>query len=516
MATIKTTTKSSSKKTTTTKSTTATLKSSQGSFDQYKTKDSELNQRLSESLDGSVRLFGAPHQLLAHNDPRITTSSNSKIGRLYAEKIVLEAPLVCIKPGKSKFMPGTNSSTKKGMLNAIAHYGKDGGAAIEQIIRGETDDAIKYFEHEADFSTYMNHVNSLCRMMAVFLGLESTTVPWAKGNVNFGHYDWRYYSFRSTYGNVSYHGQRNKDGMNIAAFISDAMSNAAASIDTDTEYIQFYVDANASFSESATNSTTSSVIKQFTEQMSSIAKEISAVSDISGIDIDGMASSAVSSMDSYVQQQSQTGLGGFLGRLTGTTKQILQGGNFMVPDIWSDSEYNRSYSFSVTLSTPYGNKLSWYLNIGVPLMFLIALSLPRQLSANTYAAPFYIKATSPGWFNCELGIVESMIIDKGGDASWNMAGMPNEVKVTLSIKDLYSRLALPDPGSPLQFLSNTGMLEFLMVNCGLDITRQSIGTKWDVWGNLFTNKLTSKIQSTPYDTLMSLKSSVNSMGKLFK
>ena len=57
-------------------------------------------------------------------------------------------------------MPGSNSSMKKGMLNALGSAVKGEYSDLEQIINSESqnDDVIKYFGFKEDFSNYMTKV----------------------------------------------------------------------------------------------------------------------------------------------------------------------------------------------------------------------------------------------------------------------------------------------------------------------------------------------------------------------
>lgn len=495
----------------------STTSSSNGTFSNYETDAASYNKKLSDSIRGSTRLFGVPHQFLPHNDPRIGSNTGvGGLGKLYTEKIILEAPIVHFKPGKTKFMPGSKSSMKKGMLNALSSAISGDYSDLEAIINSdsESDDVIKYFGFEPDFSSYMSKVNLLCRFMAYFLGISDTRVPWAK-HTNFGHYDWRYYNFKKTMDSKAI--DMGANGNYVGHLISSVFESASKAIGEDTEFISFYVDSNASFSESFSNSTTQSMIKQYTDQISSVAKELETVSNISGLDVKGLASSVTSSMDSFVQNLPGDGaLSGFMKRLTGTTNQIIQGANFLVPEIWSDSEYSKSYSIPITLSTPYGNKISWYINIGVPLCFILGLVLPQGSTANTYTSPCLVQTFSQGWFNSGMGIITDASLDKGGDGSWNAAKLPNEIKVSLTVKDLYQSLSLPKSDNPLGFMQNTGMLEFLLINSGVDLTVNGMFDVWKVWAFAFKDVLTSKVQAAPYDVLNSFRSKLNSLGKLLK
>ena len=149
------------------------------------------------SIDGSMRLFGLPHQFTAETDPRIGSKSN--LGRCFAERIALEAPIICLKPGLPDFLPNKSNKEKQDFVSAMidASTGslKD---LINTLSIKDEDDAGPYYSIKDSYSEMMAKVNVLCKMMAVFLGLADEPVPWAKG-ATFGNYDWRYYSFKNVY-----------------------------------------------------------------------------------------------------------------------------------------------------------------------------------------------------------------------------------------------------------------------------------------------------------------------------
>lgn len=474
----------------------------------YTKQIANLDQILSDSIDGSTRLIGAPHQLLRHNDNRF---GNSNLGRVYGEKLLMDAPIVCIRPGVSEFLPGANSKEKEGFINAMIAYSNGDKSAMEEKVNNDENDLIQYFGIKPDYSGYMNKVNMLCRILATFLGIQNLKVPWDK-STKFATYDWRGYKMKSQYGNL-------KQGNLSDSFnpFTDFWSNISKSITKDYEYIQFYVTPNAGFSESYSNSTTSSVLDSVADQLDSVAKELQTISAMSGMDISGLAQDATTSLNEYISQHSENGpIGQMLKRLTGSSKNIINGGNLVIPQIWNDSSSDTSYSFEMHLVTPYGNKLAWYINVGVPMMFCVALALPVQQTANTVSSPYLLQAFCPGWWNCQYGMIDSMSIEKGGDGTWNAAGLPNEVTIRFSMKDLYSQLALPQSNSPEAFLANTGMLNFLMINAGLDISNQEISEKFDVWVSLFKNQFSSKLQKTGYDAMMYFKHQASGLFKILK
>lgn len=458
-----------------------------------------LAYNLNESIDGSTRLFGVPHQFLSYNDPRIGDKSN--LGRCFSERLILEAPMVCLKPGIPSFLPNVKDSKREGVINGLIAAANGGNVNLPEVLAGAgvDNDDVLYYDIKDSYSEMMSKVNIMCKMMAVFLGLNKTQVPWASNGVTFGNYDWRYYSFKNIYNDVNF--KIKETSNNVMSFINNVIDGAEHSLMTDNNWLRFYVDANSSFSESATNSSSSSILESYTEKLEGIAKELDTISGMAGTDVQQIAGSAASSLDQFIQDNASSGpFGTILKRLSGNTSQIISGGNFLIPEIWSDSEYDKNYSFTISLSTPYGCTESWYLNIGVPLCHILGICLPQQLTANTYKSPYLVKCYSPGWFNCNYGIINSVSIDKGNDNSWTVGGLPNEIKISLSVKDLYSKLSLPvDPYNNFKTFLSTGMLEFLMVNCGVDIISQNPGDRWEIWKTILYNNITDRITSKPYE-----------------
>lgn len=461
--------------------------------------NANLQANLESSIDGSMRLFGLPHQFIEMNDPRIGDKSN--LGRCFAERMILEAPIICLKPGAPNFLPNQSDDVKKGFLNAIVEATngnslKDVFASLSSVT--DESDAITYYTLEDRYSEMMAKVNALCKMMAVFLGISDKEVPWHP-SATFGTYDWRYYSFKSIYGDKVFD-KKPGTGGSIGAFVEDALNTVNDKLMSDTQWLRFYVDSNASFGESSSNSTTSSMLESFVEKLEGVSKELDTITGMTGMDVNGAVNTATSKVDSWIQSNfdGDGAISKLFRRISGNTKQIISGGNFIIPEIWSNSEYNKNYSFSITLSTPYGNTLSWYLNIGVPLCHILGLCLPQQLTANVYKSPYLVKCYSKGWFNCNYGIISGVNIDKGSDNSWNVGGLPNEIKVDLTVTDLYSTLSLPvKPYEDSATFLNTGMLEFLMVNCGIDVTQQDMSEKLKIWSTILANNFTDRFTSKP-------------------
>lgn len=486
-----------------------TISKGGGVSNDYYNKVGGRKDAIEAAIDGSMRMFGLPHQFGPTVDARI--SKKSKLGRAFSETLVMEAPIVYIKPGTSKFLPNMSDSEKREFVTTLKNLdgGDDDKKRILSEVIGTKEDPVKYFEFKPVFSDYMSRVNMLCRLMAVFLGIEKDKVPWVKSGVTFGTYDWRFYRFDSLYEdnepkfNDKYKSSPKQD---IGAFFKDTMESLFMD---DHEYLQLYVDAGASFSESASNSTRSSMIEGAVEQIEGITKELQTLSGISGLNISDLATDTASDIDAFVEnwdKNNDSAIAKVFKRFTGNTKQIIAGGNMLLPEVWDSSEFSKSYSFTVHLTTPYGNKRSWFLNIGVPLMHILALVLPHQLSANVNKMPYLVKMFSPGWFSCENGIVDNISIEKGGSGdAWALGGFATEYKINISVKDLYSELGLPASYKPNAILNNTGLLEYLMVTCGMDLTHPGLTDKIKLISNLFKGTINETIVATPYEKYLQFK-----------
>ncbi len=467
--------------------------------------------------NASMRLFGMPHQLLEYNDYRVNTSSD--IGRMFMETFVLDAPIIYVKPGTTNFLPGMSVEDKESYLAMFADIAKGDeiksklADQIKQLMNG---DDLRYFEFKQKYAEYMGNVNMLCRICSVFMDLHNVRVPWHGGNITFGSYDWNEY----TYKNKDFSSVISEPSGNLWGDVMKAFVNwADVMADDGSAYIKFYVDATASFSEDASNSTTQSVLNSFTDQMSEVGKELAFVSGVSGTSINDALNEFNGGIDNAMQQVASGDgpISSLFRRLTGVGSQLLAGSNFLSPEIWNDSSYSKNYSFTINLNTPYGNPLSRYINIMVPLMHILGFTLPTQTSANTYATPNIVQLFAPGWFSCDMGIVDSIGIDKGGSGdAWASDGMPNEMKISISVKDLYSNLALPDGYSISKFFNNTGLLNFLMVNCGVDITNTGLSDKIAVFENLFSNTINGLVGETVNGIWYGIQDTIKRVTSLYR
>ena len=431
--------------------------------------------RITDLLTHNARVFGTPFQFTSVVDYR---PDGYNLGRKYMENIICEAPVVYFTPGLPDYMPDADKKTKEKIDEYIKQ--KSSGTVSDEVLEKIFKVEARYYGFWSAYAEYIRYVNLLCRVSAIYLGIGDVKVPGT--NTEYKKYNWGKWT------NINYTDPEEDLGETDSAFnikkVGDTISDIGKSVLDDVfgvhRFVKFYVDPSSSFSESANNSSNQSQIAGLFDSLESIVKEIGFFSNGGGIAdtvvsnlqgaVGGIGNSAADVLDSSV--------GTGLSNIIGNASHVIQGSNIIFPELWTDSSYGKSYSFKLNLVSPYGDTESVYLNIIVPMMHILAFSMPRQTTANSFGSPFLIKVFSKGWFSCDLGMVDSVSIEKHDD-SWNVNGLPTRVTINLSVKDLYTNLMISKSTKPSLFFVNQGLIEFLAVTCGVNITQANIGIKID-------------------------------------
>lgn len=160
---------------------------------------------------------------------------------------------------------------------------------------------------------------------------------------------------------------------------------------------------------------------------------------------------------------------------------------YAIPEVWQDSSFSRSYNFSLQLRSPYGDPISIFQSLYVPLAMLLAGTLPRQAGNNMYSSPFIVRAYSKGQFSIPYGIIESLSVKRGGEEfGWTQDGLPKAIDIEFSIKDLtpVMFLGIADRklfdvkdaltgNNPFNFLeANDQFQEYLDTLCGIGVAER--------------------------------------------
>ena len=68
-----------------------------------------------------------------------------------------------------------------------------------------------------------------------------------------------------------------------------------------------------------------------------------------------------------------------------------------------------------------------------------------------------------------MGIITDLSLSKGKEGSWTVDGLPTEVDVDLTIKDLYNVMAMTPQDQSYEFMANTTFLNYMANSCGISI-----------------------------------------------
>ena len=288
-------------------------------------------------------------------------------------------------------------------------------------------------------------------------------------------------------------------------------------------YIAFYADAQTTISQSATNSLRDSMFSDIFDSMADLAKEVQFLAGpIAGAKISAANPKEFNDTIKQIKDiaKNMTGNSKFFSNLAEAFTTVGKGGRLSFPQMWNDSSFDKgSVTIEQKLRTPDCDKISWYLNIAVPLAHWYCLALPRGVGSNGYTAPFIIREFQKGISSIDMGIISSLNISLGREDAFTKDGLPTEVDVSATITDLYdamSMMCVQDGGG--EFLNNTSYMNFLAASCGVNINEPDMERVLQHYLILYKNAATSKITDRWKDiktdlSNISLKFTEKLMGK---
>lgn len=455
-------------------------------FSQLVTNQKIQNQFDSKIMDQSTRLFGIPHQFMSSADMRF--AKDLHLGRAYTENIICEAPIVNIAPGRANYMPGMSAAERKGFMDGIKQFKGASSRGVTDAIKavgGNRDQ--RYFNFYGDYTGYMQYVNLMCRSAAIYMDLGKKypyTHSFKKEKKRYQNYDWSTYRYQKkdekgtssklviTKGDTIFE----KGKKLVQQGLNEVMSTVKDTFKTINENVQFFIDPSSSFQETMSNTVGPSMVESTLSSVDEMSKEIGF-----------MTNSLAAGWSAGLTGQIGNGLDKMFGnfspnnvfkRVFSTASTVvLKGNNMIFPSIYKSSDYSKSYNVTIRLTTPYGSKESIYLNLIVPLMHLVTLVLPRQDTANSYTLPFLVRVSSKGIFSCEMGIIDNMTIEKVM-SSMTIHGLPTEIVVQFSVRDLYSNMMVTPSTAPILFFENETLRDWLVVTCGLDASKPYMVEKY--------------------------------------
>ena len=241
-----------------------------------------------------------------------------------------------------------------------------------------------------------------------------------------------------------------------------------------TDYIGFKIEKSVDSSESFSNTTgASSLANKLNGQVDAAKDRIfGTASGKTGLKIvDGIINFAIGSAQGLAES---LGIDKLLTSVTGA-------GYFTIPDTWKGSSYSQSYNINIQLRSRYGDPVSIYQSIYVPLACLLAGSMPRSISSDMYTSPFVLKAYCKGMFAVPLGVIENLTVKRGlPEFGWSDMELPTAVDVSMTIKDLSPtmHLTIADDRFLSIFAHNDNLQEYLTTLSGIGLRERNsaIGT----------------------------------------
>lgn len=443
---------------------------------------------------------GMPYQFTNIVDQRI---DGFPIGRKFNEKIYSRMPLVFLTPCKQKFMSDFDDTDKATVLGFIGDGAPD---FDEDILGGDSGERKKYYSTEWATDSYYNYLNPMMVAMATFLGI--------------GDYQIKV-------------GDQPRKAINTIDWSRDTNANFKRLFSAKQNLV-FYADSLNSVSESFSNDLMDSSLASTINGYSDKAKELRFLLGSNAAETDNFLAKAASGITSSLASGVGTILSGLGAELVGSLAKngvntIMNGGKIVFPKLWSDSSHSTSYSISFKFRSPDKDPLSIYLNILKPYAKLLAFVMPHADAddpINGYNTPFLVKATAPGFFNIDMGMITSMSVTKGDEGQWTDDGLPTVLDVQLDIEDMYaqviymsnvgeSHFSFNFPANAVdtyKFVCNTTYMDFLANTCGLNIHKPYAAKILATYGALVKHDvLTFPTRiATRFDTGIS-----NAIGRLY-
>lgn len=405
-------------------------------------------------------------------------------GRMFAGDIAANTPICSIVPGTPVFLTNikqslfgvdSNASNKeKGgwlpVLSQVTDFNI--GDAIKSIIDQNDDKAYQYYSMEVNTTEYFNFVNALCQTTARFMGLGNI----AYRNRSCTAFDWSNY--------------------NQAAEQDYSMFEEVAGMNNG---ISFAFDPMSSISDTLNNSTKDSDLAGMLNGISEKARELEFMLGTGGISLDIVNSSDYEAALASVSDGVLSGIRNPLSVISSFISNTTHGMNVRFPEMWSDSSLSRSYDIDMKFITPYATQFCKWRYVIVPFLHLFCLAAPQSKDTiMNYSRPFLIKAYSRGYFNVEMGLIDSIQWKRYGEGDMiSEDGVPTEIDVSISFHDLYQQLAISlfhgaegsekDITVNMQriavFFNNSGLMDMLGSLSGVNTNRFNLGEKLSLFAS---------------------------------
>lgn len=411
-------------------------------------------------------------------------SGQDLYGRSYAKEIAANMPVAVITPGVPRFLEnlkggfdlaGRRKSAGNALLGSLNIF-SSGGASAEDVFKNLMDEegTYQYYSLRIDTGSYFEYVNGMCQTSAQLLSLSGEKY---RGQ-SCTKFDWGAYN----------------------DFKTQDYGIFGEVIGPDNG-IAFAYDPTGSVSDQISTTTTESMLASLFTGVNSQARELEFITGYTGLTglSDALSSAAgnytpatISDVDGADSVWAQ--VKNAVGRFTGWFRNSVHGMNMRFPELWSDTNHSTSYQIEMHFISPYATNFCKWRYVLVPFFHIFALAAPRSDSnVSQYASPFLIRAFSKGYFNVEMGIIESLNMKRFGDGKMIAAdGVPMQIDIDVNFKDLYHVLAMTARDKDFRlFMSNTGLIDMIGTVSGTNMNTIDMGQRINLIYSAATSSMSS-------------------------
>lgn len=391
-------------------------------------------------------VFGFPYQFEPTVDNRLDGSFDHKtFGRKFSQKIVSRAPILILQAGVPDFLKGFSDQDQQTVIGELKKtLTGDQSTNADKI----ANQAGKYYAFKEASVDYFKAVNDMCRATASMIGVGHKSVDINGESGELYNFNWS----KAASGNGGSH--------NLFGYYRQAVA--------------FYANAEPQIQDGFANGARQSQLAGRVNQISDQAAELQFIlGTVSTVDPTGITGAIKENLPSQENAAKDNAEGakdtGVIGTLIDKMDTLMSGGKLIFPEIWSDSNYTKSYNITIKLDSPDCDPLSIYLNIIAPLCHILGFCMPRWSGANAYVSPFIVRAYMRSMFHVDMGIITSCDIVRGTQQGWTQDGLPTEVTVNLTIKDLYNVLSMIVSKNLDDIIANPAQLDYLGNLCGINV-----------------------------------------------
>lgn len=168
-------------------------------------------------------------------------------------------------------------------------------------------------------------------------------------------------------------------------------------------------------------------------------------------------------------------------------KSYPVGMKLIAPQVYKGTDFVKSIEIPLIFQASSHEPINIFYHVLAPLANIMPIAFPvyhtdvaKTLShkLGVYGAPFVVRVYSKGAINMNLGLVESITINKLAKDN-TISGLPTRIEVTLTIKDLYGVIGLPRYAERKdQIVNSAGLTEWMASMTGITMSNEVLKTRY--------------------------------------